>query len=106
MVLLTTLDDVEYLWDALHADTIQYTATDHCSFTTAQKMMGKVGGTASFVTHIQKEDFTKIPNGCPGLEERLMLVWQQGVASGRMTPERFVEVTRFYFRTDFAFNLT
>ena len=50
-------------------------ATDHCAFTTEQKRMG-VG------------DFTKIPNGTGGLEDRLSVLWTKGVETGRLTPER------------------
>merc|ERR1712083_350760 len=38
-------------------------------------------------------DFTKIPNGVNGLEDRMAVIWQRGVHSGMMTPERFVSVT-------------
>ena len=55
-------------------------ATDHCAFTTAQKRFG-VG------------DFTKIPNGTGGLEDRLPMLWTYGVETGRLTPNEFVAVT-------------
>jgi dihydropyrimidinase len=55
-------------------------ATDHCAFTTEQKRMG-VG------------DFTKIPNGTGGLEDRLPVLWTKGVNTGRLTPNEFVAVT-------------
>jgi dihydropyrimidinase len=55
-------------------------ATDHCAFTTEQKRMG-IG------------DFTKIPNGTGGLEDRLSLLWTHGVIPGRLTMNEFVAVT-------------
>ena len=55
-------------------------ATDHCAFTTAQKMFGK-------------DDFTKIPNGTGGLEDRMPLLWTYGVGTGRLTMNEFVAVT-------------
>ena len=68
------------LWQAVQAGALSTTGTDHCSFTTAQKRLGL-------------EDFTKIPNGCGGVEDRLQVLWQLGVNSGRLTPERFVALT-------------
>ncbi|MEO0747408.1 MAG: amidohydrolase family protein, partial [Pseudomonadota bacterium] len=55
-------------------------STDHCAFTTEQKRSG-VG------------DFSKIPNGTGGLEDRLPMLWTHGVATGRLTPNEFVAMT-------------
>jgi len=68
------------LWKAVQAGTLQTTATDHCAFCAEQKAMGK-------------EDFTKIPNGTAGVEERLMVLWDKGVNSGKITPNEFVALT-------------
>jgi dihydropyrimidinase len=68
------------LWAGLAAGSLQVVATDHCAFTTEQKRMG-VG------------DFTKIPNGTGGLEDRLSVLWTYGVETGRLTKEEFVAVT-------------
>lgn len=70
----------ETLWRALQAGNLQTTGTDHCTFTKEQKRMG-LG------------DFTKIPNGCGGIEDRLSVVWELGVNAGRITPNEFVAVT-------------
>src|ERR1700722_11480386 len=68
------------LWKALEDGTLAVVSTDHCPFRFAdQKSLGK-------------DDFTKIPNGGPGIENRLQLVWQFGVNSGALTAERFVEL--------------
>ena len=68
------------LWAGLAAGSLQVVATDHCAFTLEQKQMGR-------------DDFTKIPNGTGGLEDRLSLLWTHGVRTGRLTPNEFVAVT-------------
>jgi dihydropyrimidinase len=68
------------LWKGLQSGNLQTTGTDHCTFNTDQKAMGK-------------DDFTKIPNGCAGVEDRLTVVWDAGVNTGRLTPNEFVAVT-------------
>jgi dihydropyrimidinase len=69
------------LWAALASGELSVVSTDHCPFRFAdQKSLGK-------------DDFTKIPNGGPGIENRLQILWHYGVNAGRITPERFVELT-------------
>jgi dihydropyrimidinase len=70
----------ESLWAGLASGSLQVVATDHCAFTTEQKRMG-VG------------DFTKIPNGTGGLEDRMSVLWTYGVRTGRLTMNEFVAVT-------------
>jgi len=65
------------LWAGLQSGTLSVVATDHCSFTVKQKRMGV-------------SDFTKIPNGTGGLEDRMPVLWTAGVNSGRLTKEEFV----------------
>ncbi len=65
-------DDQECLWQALGNNQIHTVSTDHCSFTTAQKAMGR-------------EDFTKIPGGMPGVETRGILLYSYGVKTKRIT---------------------
>jgi dihydropyrimidinase len=68
------------LWRALGDGTLSVVSTDHCPFRFAdQKSLGK-------------NDFTKIPNGGPGIENRLQILWQFGVNAGQLTPEKFVEL--------------
>jgi dihydropyrimidinase len=70
----------EKLWHGLTHDTLQVVSTDHCPFCfKEQKEMGK-------------DDFTKIPNGGPGIEHRLSLVYTGGVHGGRFSPNRFVQL--------------
>lgn len=68
------------LWAGLASGSLSCVATDHCAFTTAQKRYG-LG------------DFTKIPNGTGGLEDRLSMLWTHGVETGRLTMNEFVAVT-------------
>jgi len=68
------------LWAGLASGSLQVVATDHCAFTTKQKRVG-LG------------DFTKIPNGTGGLEDRLPVLWTHGVRTGRLTMNEFVAVT-------------
>jgi len=70
----------ESLWHGLQSGTLHTTATDHCAFCADQKAAGK-------------DDFTKIPNGTAGVEERMSAIWEKGVNSGRMTPNEFVAIT-------------
>jgi dihydropyrimidinase len=71
----------EKLWKGLAADQLQVVSTDHCPFCyKEQKELGK-------------DDFTKIPNGGPGIEHRLSLVFSGGVHGGRFSVNRFVELT-------------
>ncbi len=68
------------LWNGLQAGSLSVVATDHCAFTTEQKRYG-LG------------DFTKIPNGTGGLEDRMPMLWTYGVTTGRLTRNEFVAVT-------------
>ncbi len=69
------------LWDALADCSLCVVSTDHCPFRFAdQKSLGK-------------DDFTKIPNGGPGIENRMQLMWHFGINAGLISPERFVALT-------------
>ncbi len=70
----------EKLWNGLKRDHLQVVSTDHCPFCfKEQKELGK-------------DDFTKIPNGGPGVEHRMSLIYSGGVAGGRFSVNRFVEL--------------
>ncbi len=70
----------EKLWNGLKRDHLQVVSTDHCPFCfKEQKEMGR-------------DDFTKIPNGGPGVEHRMSLIYSGGVAGGRFSVNRFVEL--------------
>jgi dihydropyrimidinase len=68
----------DVLWNALQMGLIDTVGTDHCPFDTDQKLLGR-------------NSFTEIPNGIPGIEERVNLLFTYGVQQGRLTLERFVD---------------
>jgi dihydropyrimidinase len=70
------------LWRGLAARDLDTVGTDHCPFGFERPPHKQRG----------RGDFSKIPNGAPGIETRLMLLWDGGVRTGRLTAERFVEV--------------
>ena len=70
----------EILWNAVRTDVLSAISTDHCAFLwDGQKTMGR-------------DDFSKIPNGGPGLENRLHMIHEFGVRQGRITLNRMVEL--------------
>jgi dihydropyrimidinase len=72
--------DQESLWAGINQGSVQVVATDHCPFKWEQKLMGK-------------DDFSKIPNGHPAIEHRMELLFSEGVNKGRISLNKFVEVT-------------
>jgi dihydropyrimidinase len=75
----------ERLWKGLNQNWLQVVSTDHCSF-----CMKTGGGKPG--KELGKKDFSKIPNGAPGVETRMLLLWD-AVAKGKLTPQRFVDIT-------------
>src|SRR6187455_1841993 len=75
-----SIEHQEVLWNAVRSDILSVISTDHCAFLwDGQKTMGR-------------DDFSKIPNGGPGLENRLQMIHQFGVREGRITLNRMVEL--------------
>lgn len=72
--------DQQTLWAGLNQGLVQVVATDHCPFFWKQKEMGS-------------EDFSKIPNGHPAIEHRIELLYSEGVAKGKISLNKFVELT-------------
>lgn len=73
--------DHEALWMALQDDVLSVVSTDHCPFYyKTEKVLGR-------------EDFSRIPNGCPGIEDRLIMLHDAGVNAGRLNLQRFVDLT-------------
>jgi len=70
--------NLSVLWSALQRGLIDTVGTDHCPFDTQQKLLGK-------------EAFTSIPNGIPGIEDRVNLLYTHGVKRGRLDLDRFVD---------------
>jgi dihydropyrimidinase len=74
-------ENQELLWRGLRGNDLQVISTDHCPFCfKEQKELGR-------------DDFSKIPNGGPGVEHRMSLIYHHGVAQGRISLNRFVELT-------------
>lgn len=72
--------DQEKIWEGLRDGTLSVVATDHCSFDFhGDKQKGKV-------------DFTKCPNGAPGVETRIPILFSEGVSAGRLDLQTFVQV--------------
>ena len=70
----------DHLMNLVSAGLLETTGSDHCVFTGQQKSLGE-------------KDFSKIPNGVNGVEERLAIIWEKGVKTGKMTPSQFVAAT-------------
>lgn len=70
----------EALWHGLQNGNLHTTATDHCCFCAEQKAAGR-------------DDFSKIPNGTAGIEDRMAVLWDEGVNSGRLSMQDFVALT-------------
>jgi dihydropyrimidinase len=76
------------LWRGLKFDDLQLVATDHCPFCFNENRFGLLKS-----KQLGKDDFSQIPNGAPGVEFRLPLLYDGGVHSGRITLNRFVQLT-------------
>ena len=72
--------DQAALWAGINQGLLQIVATDHCPFMWEQKQMGK-------------DDFSKIPNGHPAIENRVELLFSEGVQKGKISLQKFVDVT-------------
>lgn len=80
--------DQAALWGAVVDNALQVVSTDHCPFWFEGGKDGRPGG-----KELGRESFARIPNGCPGIEERLMLLYTHGVRAGRLSLNRWVELT-------------
>jgi dihydropyrimidinase len=84
--------DNDRLWQGVSDGTIQVMATDHCPFfydgTTPIEYEGEKIAIPG--KELGAEDFTKIPNGLPGVGDRMPILWTQGVVNGHITPNQFV----------------
>jgi dihydropyrimidinase len=79
--------DQEALWKAVASDDLQIISTDHCPFWFEGGKDGRPAG-----KELGKGDFSKIPNGCPGIEDRMMVLFTEGVRAGKFSLNRWVEL--------------
>jgi len=88
-------EDNSGLWNGLVDGTIQVLATDHCPFFfNGEKEIMYEGKPVRIPgKELGQDDFTKIPNGLPGVGDRLPVFWSHAVATGRISPERFVALS-------------
>jgi dihydropyrimidinase len=91
---MRTAKDNIRLWDGLKDGTLQTIGTDHCPFffdgTKPITYEGKEIAIAG--KELGKDDFTKIPNGLPGIQDRLPILWTYGVRAGRISANQFVQL--------------
>lgn len=92
---MRTVQDNFGIWQGLSEGVIQVIGTDHCPFfydgTQPINYEGKPVAIPG--KELGKEDFTKIPNGLPGVGDRLPIMWTYAVRSGKITPNQFVALT-------------
>lgn len=76
---LREAEDQKALWKSLNSGVLQVVATDHAPFTEAEKLSG--------------DDFTQVPGGLPSIEGRLSFIYNAGVKSGKISLEKWINVT-------------
>jgi dihydropyrimidinase len=105
---IRTKHDHEILWQAIGDGTLQIVSTDHCDYwyEGGKGPVAEWAKTGKSWTEYEAQDpsyrrpgkeqgigdFSKIPNGLPGIEDRLPVMWDAGVNGGKISPEKFVEV--------------
>ncbi|HLR54395.1 MAG TPA: dihydropyrimidinase [Pseudogracilibacillus sp.] len=77
---LRTKDDQTALWEAVNENWLNTISTDHCGFDWKKQK------------HMGIDDFTNIPNGAPGVEDRFGLIWTYGVNTGKLSKQKFVDL--------------
>ncbi len=92
---MRTAADNARLWEGLVDGTIQTIGTDHCPFfyDGTKPILYEGKPVAIPGKELGADDFTKIPNGLPGVEDRLPVLWTTGVGSGKLTANQFVALT-------------
>ncbi len=92
---MRTISDNNRLWQGLSEGTIQVVSTDHCPFffDGTSEIMYENSPVAIPGKELGRDDFTKIPNGLPGVGDRLPILWTYGVRAGKLSPNRFVALT-------------
>ncbi|MDK1119074.1 MAG: dihydropyrimidinase [Anaerolineae bacterium] len=89
---MRTKGDNQQLWEGIANGTIQTIGTDHCSFFLDGTQTIEYEGQQIAIPgkELGADDFSKIPNGLPGVGDRLPIMWTFGVRAGKMTPNQFV----------------
>jgi dihydropyrimidinase len=89
---MRTKDDNARLWEGLSEGIMQTVGTDHCPFffDGTRPIVYEGSEIAIPGKELGKDDFTKIPNGLPGIQDRMPVLWTQGVGTGRITANQFV----------------
>jgi dihydropyrimidinase len=89
---MRTKDDNARLWEGLSEGILQTVGTDHCPFffDGTRPIIYEGSEIAIPGKELGKDDFTKIPNGLPGIQDRMPVLWTQGVGTGRITANQFV----------------
>jgi dihydropyrimidinase len=89
---MRTEKDNARLWEGLSAGVLQTIGTDHCPFfSDGSKPIVYEGSEIAIPgKELGKDDFTKIPNGLPGIQDRMPIMWTYGVRAGHITPNQFV----------------
>jgi len=92
---MRTVEDNQRLWQGLADGTIQAIGTDHCPFFYQGNQAIIYEGEAVAIPgkELGADDFSKIPNGLPGVGDRLPILWTYGVRAGRISPNQFVALT-------------
>jgi dihydropyrimidinase len=92
---LRTPEDNKRLWEGLADGTIQTIGTDHCAFFFDGSKPIQYEGQSVAIPgkELGLDDFTKIPNGLPGVGDRLPILWTYAVVAGKLSPNKFVALT-------------
>jgi dihydropyrimidinase len=92
---MRTIEDNRRLWQGLSEGVIQVVGTDHCPFFYDGTKPIQYEGQPVAIPgkELGKDDFTKIPNGLPGVGDRMSILWTYGVRAGYLTPNQFVALT-------------
>jgi len=92
---MRSLEDNHGIWKAVEDGSMLVMATDHCPFFFDGTRPIEYEGQKIAIPgkELGKNDFTKIPNGLPGVGDRLLVLWSYGVVTKRISPNRFVQLT-------------
>ena len=92
---MRTEQDNARLWEGVHDGTLQTIGTDHCPFffDGTKPIMYEGRKIAIPGKELGKDDFTKIPNGLPGIQDRMPILWTYGVRAGKISANQFVALT-------------